>query len=57
MTDSTRWAIITWTPRWLCALWWRTEWVPMGKWCPFVLGRILGSEPRKVNPFKGKNNV
>jgi hypothetical protein len=51
-SDGWRWWVVALLPRF--AAWWlfNAEWIPLGRWAPYVLGQALGKRGRLVK--KGK---
>lgn len=52
MGDQVRNWLIYLMPRSVCRWLWAHENIPLGGWAPFVLGRVLGSVPRRHKPKK-----
>lgn len=48
--DAVRSWLVCLLPRWLCRWLWSQEWISLGWWAPHVLGRVLGSDARRVKP-------
>lgn len=46
--ERLRWWVIALLPRCVATWLWKAEWIPLGKWAPYVLGQSLGQKGRRI---------
>jgi hypothetical protein len=48
MSDTVRSWLVCMLPRCFCVWLWAQEYMPLGSWAPHILGRVLGSDAKRV---------